>query len=744
LLLEPFDRQEFGELKARVEAQQVRMDHWRRDERKLSDYEITDVFMGEMPFTVRSREKNTALFEAPRANDRPFSCREDEAPRHSRRTPARARSSRERTCTLLFYQRRVFAERGEMCAGGKPCEVVPMYGLRAADAFALQYNWNRDTEREDCDGSTVRARLLHNLDDACDRRARPKHAFLVDVDVPSGYRSCAETLAGAHKRSEELSFREIASAVLLFEQCPVVLGATVRAPSTVTPTCTDALKALAVATGNDCDPGHTDSTQEILVDFDVFLGANNNINLGDLCRQLSQHHLWDGDLYTMLAKAAKPPRGGRKAAAAEFWRTAPYVEKLTQATVDQFAYLPLHLLRELRLRTFDVTQDVPHLCSLLDHAMHASKVHKRYRYKSRKYEKDTEKAVGKALLVQAGHCDWTDFAYNLPWGSVGQCSHQGRKPIKRGKHKDARRRKLCRRNYLLDQGGAFGTRPRTHPATWHAAAPADSCDSPDSDDCTALVRTQAFRAHSSGESGRLTEGDEDDWRKDEDEEGWRKDEDEEGWRKDEDEDEEDGWREAEEARCFDIVRAYEIERDEWEREKWEREEWQRLSKGQGEGQHKGQHKGQDEGHDKGQDEGQDEGKGDTLTDCAACAAAATPVVACNGDDDGGDDDAPIFGTGPSSGPCSGPSSSMPSSSMPGSRPGDGLSGLGGELVDGRVEGSGADGGRTEAVVTGAWMDAQPVPATLWVQAAADCFREEVAVPEPALSTAGRFFRWFAS
>ena len=431
-----------------------------------------DVYVGEMHFDVRAVMPDTALFETPR----------DTRPHNGRHT---GHALGRRVCKLLFYQRHVF-----MPNSTSVLKVVPIYGLRVADAFALQYNWNRWSHREYFDGNSVRARLLHDLDDACGQ-GRPQHAMYSrerrwHTDKTD---ETAELVCSASLQAKQLRFSQVASAVVLLEQCPIrrdagpsralvptksgwacfkaaygraslfKKGSACAAPATVMATQMLLLKAIAVATGYDCDPGHTDKDQDIMVDFQVHLGCNNYIRVADLCAQLAKHNLnglvrqivcgWRlPDVHKLFATAASEPAASRRSEALAFAGSV-YIDRLSAQSRVELEQLPLHLLREVRIRSFDVTQDVAHLHSVVEQSVFTWRADKRYRFKSRKYEKQTAKPTGKVLLVQTRRqLRWRE--YSSEGGET--VNHKYRKNARLAKRNLTRKKKRFWQNRLLDEG----------------------------------------------------------------------------------------------------------------------------------------------------------------------------------------------------------------------------------------------------------------------------------------------------
>lgn len=392
LLVEPFDDQRFAELQAQQNApHQV----------NASGLGWTDVFVGELLLTVQVQTPRTALFETRRQDDTYCSCSYcvQFVGRHSQASQAsQASQDGRRTCVLLFYKR-VFSTK---------LQTMLMYGLRVCDAFALQHNWNRESYREYYEDNSVRARLLHDLDDAYQHNTQ-LHVHLVDAKPEL----CAQL--------RKLSFREIASAVVLFEQCPVNLKKRLVAPTNAV-----ILKQITIASNNDCDIQNTSALQEILVDFQIGCGAYNYICVGDLCRQLAQHNLKDlvpatlrGRPVTNIQKLLEQARC-KQVSECWGWESASYVNSLSEIGFS----MDLRLVCRIRVRTFDVAQDVVVLHKLLDNLL-SWKTDKRYRFKSRKYEKQTDKPTGKTLLVKTGlQKGWLD--HSNPAKKAGQQAMQAR------------------------------------------------------------------------------------------------------------------------------------------------------------------------------------------------------------------------------------------------------------------------------------------------------------------------------
>ena len=434
----------------------------------------TDVYVGELSFTVQAYTPRTALYETLRKDDTPYSLREEYSPRYRREfRPCQVSKVSKRTCVLLFYKRVFY--KSVLWRGNNTQKVVPMYGLRVADAFALQHNWNCESYREYFDGNSVRARLMHNLDDACVVE-KPRYAFvLIDDQAKVGSVGSVDLVNSTPKKSSQLSFREIASAVVLFEECPITfkdmrLMRLMRSTrSTVTPTSVLVLKQIAIATNNVCDPGHTSASQEILVDFQVYCGNRNYIRVGDLCRQLAQHNLanllpktsdWPlRHIQPLLEQVATKSKSVEEILRMQNDSTEPacYVQQVSDIGFTR----KLRIVREMRVRTFDVAKDVPVLHELLEHAVHGWKADKRYRFKSRKYEKQTDKPTGKALLVKTRlQQGWLDCY--MP-GKGQSVNHKWRKRCRLAKRSKTKKTKRFWKNWLVDTDCAFGLRkPRAN------------------------------------------------------------------------------------------------------------------------------------------------------------------------------------------------------------------------------------------------------------------------------------------
>jgi hypothetical protein len=430
-LLVEIDEHRFAELQAQQNA--------RTDQDGALGLGWTNVYVGELVFTIQVQTPKTALFETRRQDDTHcmFACCKLFS--QSCRQASQASQKGRRTCVLLFYKR-VFG-----------LQSIPMYGLRVCDAFALQHNWNRESYREYFDQNSVRARLLHDLDDACNKHKKPRHALL--VNQPARPANTARPTRPAKKANSTvrhqaglLSFRDVASAVVLFDKCPVNLGT-----RRVAPTNALILKQIMVATNNDCDIGHTSAAQEILVDFQVYCGNNNFIRFGDLCRQLAQHNLKDlvpASMQQLLEKAATKCQPLFDDSLHD--QPARYVHNLSDISFS----MDLRLVREIRVRTFDVAQDVVVLHNLLDNLL-SWKTDKRYRFKSRKYEKQTYKPAGKALLVKTGlQIGWLD--HSQP--GFQSVNHKWRKRCRLAKRAVTRQKKRFWQNCLLDPDCAFGLR----------------------------------------------------------------------------------------------------------------------------------------------------------------------------------------------------------------------------------------------------------------------------------------------
>ena len=338
-----------------------------------------------------------------------------------------------RKCTLLFYQRRV------ACRACGLRSVVPMYGLCAADAFALQHNWNFFSTREHLEGNSARAQLLHELDDARDRGARPLRVLPLRVlplqgDGPPVCGRCRTSPAPArvpdHARNTlHASLEQLAGAVVLFSKCPVLreqdLGPAAKhargksrragrrmdtkravftkrdlkagaGPCTVSATPAHVLKAIAGAAGY--DRAATRLRQDVLVD------SEGPVTVAELCRQLAEHCIEQAPpgLRELLAVGARVPADpGGHLHPDDGLDTRLAADVLTETQVAWLSTLPLRVLRSVKVWRFDAVRDAPLLHALLRDCVVAAKVDKRYKFKSRRYEKQTAKPTGRGLLVRA-------------------------------------------------------------------------------------------------------------------------------------------------------------------------------------------------------------------------------------------------------------------------------------------------------------------------------------------------------